>query len=144
THRSPGQGCNRRRNRGRRIHPKPVGRQWDCGARYVAVTAGCTWSTACDGEHSGEQSRIRLLDHEQRDVEERLRNIESVAAAQNVVSVTGEVISETHTRAERLAIVVRDSGKRAVDRLEQLIGSAAGLGVGSHKVEVPVVAQSEV
>src|SRR5262249_2077380 len=67
--------------------------------------------------HSLKYRRVRLLNHEQRNVLERLAVVETVTGTQDMLAATGKIVSEAYTRAEIRVVVVRNSSQRAADGL---------------------------
>src|SRR5205814_3782275 len=118
--------------------------QRDTRARYGAAAASSTWATSRNGEHRSEQGGVSLLNHKQRYVQEGLCNVESVTATQDIFAIPGKVIRKAHARTESLVVVLRNTRKRTIDRLEQLKCTAASLRVSTHQIEVAIVSKSGV
>ena len=95
--------------------------------------------------NGGEQARVRLLLHEQRNVLENLPVIQAVAGAHDVLSAAGEVVSDAETRAEVLVLVVRErAGIGTADRLQFQVRARLRLDGASVEAHVLVPAQAEI
>src|SRR5262249_10904322 len=94
--------------------------------------------------HSLKYRRVRLLNHEQRNVLERLAVVETVTGTQDMLAATGEIVSEAYTRAEIRVVVVRNSSQRAADGLQLVVGGAGTLRSASDKIVVFIPAHAEI
>src|SRR5207249_7686455 len=104
-----------------------------------------TWSRAAGVTLLREQERIGGLQHEQRDVLERLAVVDAIAGPNHVLAGTGQVVGNTDTRAEILSIVVRKSSReRAVDRFQPKVGAGLYLLRTTVQIEVAVPAQPKI
>src|SRR6185312_4455823 len=89
----------RGRNGRERVNSKAPVRKFDTGAGHDVGTR--------DSKDSGEDRGIDLLNHEERNVQERLTIIKAIAAAQHMFSSSADIPSETHARAKVATIVMR-------------------------------------
>ena len=86
-----------------------------------------------------------MLNHEERNIEERLTKIESITASYNMLASSSYIPGKANTRTEILVVVMRKSCRDwVVNGFEFEVGSALGLRLGADKVEVLVPSQTEI
>src|SRR5262245_453633 len=97
--RTPIQLGRRRGNRRHRVDTEaPVAEENSCPRNFV---------TRSDREETLVDGWVGLLDHEERNVLVNISVVETVAAANNVLAVTFEVVGKAKARAEVLVVVLR-------------------------------------
>src|SRR6267142_1240240 len=99
-----------RRNDRQWINSKAPGGKPDVGAGYK-VGASIVRSGTSYGKHSGKDCRIDLLNHEERNVQERLAVVESIAATQNMLSSPGHVPGKAHPGTKVTTVVMRQRSR---------------------------------
>src|ERR1700722_3545874 len=77
--------------------------------------------------NGGEQTRIGLLFHEQRNVLENLSVVQAITGPQDVFAAAGQIVSDADPRAEVFVFVLRDPGVGAPDGLQFEVRARQGL-----------------
>ena len=96
-------------------------------------------------QEGGVNLRVRLLDREERHVQERLVEVDAVATAQDRAGVADEVPGEADARAEVVLVVLDHLAReRAADDLERAEGAVLCRVRVVDEAEVHVVANAEV
>src|SRR5262249_44804855 len=93
----------------------------------------------------GEQRGVDLLQHEQRDVDEGLAEVDAIPGADHVAAAAGDIPSQSNAGAEALLeIIWQAAGVGTVDRLELKVGTAFGLLRSTDQIVIAIPSQADV